>query len=42
MGVGWELYKIINPENCYNNAISRFTIEKQCDYYEYIFKSLIL
>jgi len=37
-----NIYKIINPENCYNNAISRFTIEKQCDYYEYIFKSLIL
>lgn len=34
--------KLINPENCYKNANSRFTIKQQCDYYEYIFKSLIL
>ena len=34
--------KLINPENCYKNASSRFTIKQQCDYYEYIFKSLIL
>ena len=33
--------KLINPENCYKNAISRFTIKQQCDYYEYIFRSLM-
>ncbi len=32
--------KFINPENCYKNAISKFTIEKQCDYYTYLFNSL--
>ena len=34
--------KIINPENCYKNANSRFTIKHQCDYYEYIFRNLSL
>lgn len=33
--------KIINNENCYKNAASRFTIKQQCDYYEYLFKSLM-
>jgi glycosyltransferase involved in cell wall biosynthesis len=33
--------KLINPENCYNNAISKFTLEQQCNYYEYLFKSLM-
>lgn len=33
--------KIINPENCYKNALSRFTIEQQCNYYDYLFKSLM-
>ena len=32
--------KFINPENCYRNAISKFTLEKQCDYYQYIFHNL--
>lgn len=30
----------INPLNCYNNAKSKYTIKKQCDNYESIFKSL--
>jgi glycosyltransferase involved in cell wall biosynthesis len=34
--------ELINPENCYKNAILKFTLEKQCNYYEYIFESLIL
>ncbi len=34
--------KLINPENCYKNANSRFTIKHQCDYYEYIFRNLSL
>jgi glycosyltransferase involved in cell wall biosynthesis len=34
--------KLINPENCYKNANSRFTIKHQCNYYEHLFKSLIL
>ena len=33
--------KLINPENCYKNAILRFTIKQQCDSYEHIFKKLI-
>ena len=33
--------KLINPENCYKNAISKFTLQKQCDYYDYLFKSLM-
>ena len=33
--------KLINPESCYKNAISKFTIEQQCNYYEYLFKSLM-
>jgi glycosyltransferase involved in cell wall biosynthesis len=37
-----NINKFINPENCYNNAISKFTLKQQCDYYEYLFKSLIL
>jgi glycosyltransferase involved in cell wall biosynthesis len=32
---------LIDPKNCYNNAISKYTIKQQCDYYEYLFKSLI-
>ena len=37
-----NINKFINPENCYNNAISKFTLKQQCDYYERLFKSLIL
>ena len=37
-----NIHKLINPENCYKNAISRFDLKAQCDYYEYIFKYLIL
>ncbi len=33
--------KLVDPENCYKNANSRFTIKQQCDYYEYLFKSLM-
>jgi len=33
--------KLVSPENCYKNANSRFTIKQQCDYYEYLFKSLM-
>jgi glycosyltransferase involved in cell wall biosynthesis len=36
-----NINKFINPENCFKNSISRFTLEKQCDYYEYVFKSLM-
>lgn len=36
-----NINKLIDPENCYKNANSRFTIEQQCDYYDFIFKSLI-
>jgi glycosyltransferase involved in cell wall biosynthesis len=32
--------KLVDPENCYKNANSRFTIKQQCDYYEYIFRNL--
>ena len=34
--------KLINPENCYKNAISKFDLKAQCNYYEYIFKSLMI
>jgi glycosyltransferase involved in cell wall biosynthesis len=34
--------KLVDPENCYKNANSRFTIKQQCDYYEYIFRNLSL
>ena len=37
-----NINKLIDPQNCYNNANSRFTIKQQCDYYEYLFKNLIL
>lgn len=37
-----NINKIINPEDCYKNAISRFTIKDQCDYYEHIFRNLSL
>jgi len=37
-----NIHKLINPENCYRNANSRFTIKHQCDYYEYIFRNLSL
>jgi len=33
--------KDINPTECYKNAIDKFTIEKQCDNYEFIFNSLM-
>jgi glycosyltransferase involved in cell wall biosynthesis len=33
--------KFINPENCFKNAISKYSLEKQSDYYEYLFKSII-
>jgi len=36
-----NISQLINPENCYKNASSRFTIEQQCNYYEAVFKSLI-
>lgn len=38
-----NIFKIdnINPHDCYNNAISKFTLKKQCDNYEQIFKSFI-
>ena len=35
-----NINKLINPENCYKNANSKFTIKQQCDYYEYIFRNL--
>jgi glycosyltransferase involved in cell wall biosynthesis len=31
--------KIINSENCYRNAMSKYTIQLQCNYYEYIFRN---
>jgi glycosyltransferase involved in cell wall biosynthesis len=31
----------ISPNDCYLNAINRYTIQKQCDNYEMIFKSLL-
>ena len=34
--------KFINPENCYRNAMSKYTIQQQCNYYEYIFRNLSL
>jgi glycosyltransferase involved in cell wall biosynthesis len=34
--------KLINPENCYKNAINKYSIKQQCDYYEYIFRNLSL
>jgi glycosyltransferase involved in cell wall biosynthesis len=37
-----NINKLINSKNCYNHAMSRFTIKHQCDYYEYLFKSLNL
>ena len=37
-----NISKLINPENCYKNAILRFTIKQQCDYYEHIFHNLSL
>ena len=33
--------KLINPENCYKNAMSKYTVKQQSDCYEYIFKTLI-
>jgi glycosyltransferase involved in cell wall biosynthesis len=33
--------KMINPVDCYKNAISRFTLKQQCDYYEILFNKLI-
>ena len=33
--------KLINPENCYRNAMSKYTIQQQCNYYEYIFRNLV-
>ena len=36
-----NINKMINPQDCLNNAISRFTLKQQCNYYEFIFKSLI-
>jgi len=35
-------YKQINPENCLKHAVHNFTIEKQCNQYESIFKSLTI
>jgi glycosyltransferase involved in cell wall biosynthesis len=32
--------KFINPENCYRNAMNKYTIQQQCNYYEYIFHNL--
>ena len=32
--------KFINAENCYKNAMSKYTIQQQCNYYEYIFRNL--
>lgn len=31
----------ISPNDCYLNAINKYTIEKQCDDYEIVFKNLI-
>ncbi|NDB27964.1 glycosyltransferase [archaeon] len=36
-----NINKLINPENCYKNAVTNYTIEKQCNYYEYLFKMLL-
>jgi glycosyltransferase involved in cell wall biosynthesis len=33
--------KSIDPQDCYNNACSKFTLKQQCDKYEILFKSLI-
>ena len=33
--------KLIDPQDCYNNACSKFTLQQQCDKYEILFKSLI-
>jgi glycosyltransferase involved in cell wall biosynthesis len=33
--------KLIDPQDCYNNACSKFTLRQQCDKYESIFNSLI-
>jgi glycosyltransferase involved in cell wall biosynthesis len=33
--------KLINPENCYRNAMSKYTIQQQCNYYEYVFRNLV-
>ena len=32
--------ELINPENCYRNAMNKYTIQQQCNYYEYIFRNL--
>ena len=37
-----NINKIIDPQNCYNNAISKYSIKQQCDYYQYIFHNLSL
>lgn len=36
-----NINKIINPENCYKNAMSKYKIDIQCAVYEDIFKTLI-
>ena len=36
-----NINNLINPKDCYNNAISKFTLEQQCNYYEFIFTSLM-
>jgi len=33
--------KLIDPQDCFNNACSKFTLTQQCDSYEHLFKSLI-
>lgn len=35
-----NINKIINPVDCYNHAVSRFTLKQQCDYYEVLFNNL--
>jgi len=36
-----NINKMINPVDCYNHAVSRFTLKQQCDYYEILFNKLI-
>ena len=36
-----NISKLIDPQDCYNNACSKFTLQQQCDKYEILFKSLI-
>jgi glycosyltransferase involved in cell wall biosynthesis len=37
-----DINKMINPQDCFDNAVSKFTVKQQCDYYQYIFHNLSL